>query len=99
MKKIVYLILSLTLFAVWSHSGFCADEWREGIVNSVGEYKITIDKKTYNIDFKTVIKDDNDNTVPAKILEQKSCCSYVRFTLRDDGFIDKIVVKTNTAVW
>ncbi len=100
MKKIICITALLASLIILGRDGFPVGTWYEGEITSKTGNSITVNGKTYTFDENTIIKDDHDITAPAHIMGQETCCSNIRFLLRDDsGYIEKIIIKTDRAVW
>lgn len=94
MKKIIYIVILLATSVMWCNMSF-SEEWSEGVITKTTETTITVGNKTYNLSSDTVIEDEKGNPLPLDALGQKTCCDHIRFLLRSDGYIKKIIVDTS----
>jgi hypothetical protein len=98
MKKFICITTLFIILAIWYDGSATSEDWQKGIITEITETTITIDGKTYYIDSNTVIKDDHGNTLSIKVLGQETCCSNIRFLIKNDRYIEKIIVETSKAV-
>jgi hypothetical protein len=98
MKKIICITILFIILAIWCDISATSEDWQKGIITEVTETTIIIDGKTYYIDSNTVIKDEHDNTLSIKALGQETCCNSIRFLIRNNRYIEKIIVETSKAV-
>jgi len=97
-KKILCITFLLALLSVWYSAGFPLEKWHEGIITDKTESTITANKKAYNINSSTVIKDKHDNPLPLDALGQESCCNHIKFLVTDGGYVKEIIVDTDKAL-
>ncbi len=97
MKKILCIMFSVTLLLMWHSINIAAEDWQEGIITNKSGNIITVNKKTYNIDANTIIKDSLGNELSSDALGQESCCNNIKF-LTTDSYLKEIIVDTDKAV-
>ena len=97
MKKILCIMFSRALLLMWYSINIASENWQEGIITNKSGDTITVNKKTYNIDANTIIKDSLGNELSSDALGQESCCKNIKFLATND-YIKEIIVDTDKAV-
>ena len=97
MKKMLCIMFSVALLLMWHSINIAAEDWQEGIITNKSGNIITVNKKIYNIDANTIIKDNLDNELSSDALGQESCCKNIKFLATND-YIKEIIVDTDKAV-
>jgi len=98
MKKIISIVVLSTILIFWCNTTFALKEWQKGVITERKDTTITVNRTTYDIDSNTIIMDEEGNSLPIDALGQKTCCDHVRILVRDNSYIEKIIVDTSKAV-